>query len=188
VLPADGGRGLLNLGGTPIDLGGIGKGLAARWAAAELDGAGASVLVDAGGDEWLGGPGPDGDGWLVGVEDPFGATADGDEQPILVLALTDVGVATSSVRRRRWRTGDAAVHHLVDPRTGLPGGSGLAQVTVVHPDPAWAEVWSKTLFLTGPDEVAAQAEARGLAAAWVTADGATRTSPALDPSVIWRAQ
>ena len=74
VLPGgDASRGgLLNLGGTPIDLGGIGKGLAVRWAAAELDGAGASVLVDAGGDEWLGGPGPDGEGWLVGVEDPFG--------------------------------------------------------------------------------------------------------------------
>ena len=58
----------------------------------------------------------------------------------------------------------------------------------MHPDPAWAEVWSKTLFLTGPDEVAAQAEVRGLAAAWVTADGAMRTSPAMDPLVIWRAQ
>lgn len=187
VLPGGEGRGLLNLGGTPIDLGGIGKGLAVRWAAAELDGVGASVLVDAGGDEWLGGPGPDGAGWLVGVEDPFGAGG-ADEEPILVLALTDVGVATSSVRRRRWRTSGAAVHHLVDPRTGLPGGSGLAQVTVVHPDPAWAEVWSKTLFLTGPDEVAAQAEGRGLAAAWVTADGVARTSSAMDPAVIWRAQ
>ena len=187
VLPGADGRGLLNLGGTPIDLGGIGKGLAARWAAAELEGAGASVLVDAGGDEWLGGPGPDGDGWLVGVEDPFGEDGT-DEEPILVLALTDLGVATSSVRRRRWRTGEAAVHHLVDPRTGLPGGSGLAQVTVVHPDPAWAEVWSKTLFLTGPDEVAAQAEARGLAAAWVTGDGVTCTSSAMDTAVIWRAR
>ncbi len=34
------GTGLVNLGGTPIDLGGIGKGLAVRWAAAELVGAG----------------------------------------------------------------------------------------------------------------------------------------------------
>ncbi len=33
---------------TPIDLGGIGKGLAVRWAAAELVGAGALGLVDAG--------------------------------------------------------------------------------------------------------------------------------------------
>ena len=88
-LPGDGAS-LVNLGGTPIDLGGIGKGLAVRRAAAELAGAGASVLVDAGGDEWLGGPGPDGDGWKVGVEDPHG----GDD-PVLVLVATDVGCATS---------------------------------------------------------------------------------------------
>ncbi|MDO8106338.1 FAD:protein FMN transferase, partial [Isoptericola sp. b441] len=51
VLPGRDGWGLLHLGGTPIDLGGIGKGLAVRWATDELRGAGSSVLVDAGGDE-----------------------------------------------------------------------------------------------------------------------------------------
>lgn len=179
--------GMVHPGGARLDLGGIGKGLAVRWAAAELAGAGASVLVDAGGDEWLGGPGPDGDGWKVGVEDPHAAREEDD--PVLVLALTDRAVATSSVRRRRWHdpaTG-AVVHHLVDPRTGRPGGAGLASVTVVHEDPAWAEVWSKTLFLRGPFEVAAQAEVRGLAAAWVDEDGAIGTSPAMDPYVLWRA-
>lgn len=182
VLPGSGDR-LVHLDGVPVDLGGIGKGLAVRWAAAELAGSGTAVLVDAGGDEWLGGAGPDGDGWLVGVEDPSG----GDD-PLLVLRLEDVGVATSSIRRRTWRTGGAAVHHLVDPRTGLPGGGGLAQVTVLHDDPAWAEVWSKTLFLTGHREVAAQAEVRGLAAAWVTADGRVRVSDAMAPLVVWRSR
>lgn len=185
VLSERPGRALVQLGGTPIDLGGIGKGLAVRLAAAELRDAGASVLVDAGGDEWLGGPGPDGDGWKVGVEDPVRRAV---EQPVLVLALTDLGVATSSVRRRRWNADGHPVHHLVDPRRGLPGGSGLASVTVVHPDPAWAEVWSKTLFLTGAVEVAAQAEVRDLAAAWVTDDGAVHTSAAMDRHVIWRAR
>jgi len=180
VLPGDGAS-LVNLGGTPIDLGGIGKGLAVRRAAAELAGAGASVLVDAGGDEWLGGPGPDGDGWKVGVEDPHG----GDD-PVLVLVATDVGCATSSVRRRRWRADGTLVHHLVDPRTGRPGGPGLAAVTVLHPDPAWAEVWSKTLFLAGALEVEAQAEVRDLAAAWVTTDGEVRVSAAMAPHVMWQ--
>jgi thiamine biosynthesis lipoprotein len=172
---------LVNLGGTPIDLGGIGKGLAVRRAAAELVGAGASVLVDAGGDEWLGGHGPDGDGWKVGVEDPHG----GDD-PILVLVVSDLGCATSSVRRRRWRADGTPVHHLVDPRTARPGGPGLAAVTVLHPDPVWAEVWSKTLFLAGALEVEAQAQVRGLAAAWVTTDGDVRVSAAMAPHVMWR--
>ena len=45
--------------------------------------------------------------------------------------------------------GDREVHHLIHPRTGEPGGDGLLAVTVAAPDPAWSEIWSKTLFLAG---------------------------------------
>jgi thiamine biosynthesis lipoprotein len=171
----------INLGGTPIDLGGIGKGLAVRHAAAELTDAGRSVLVDAGGDEWLAGPGPDGDGWKVGVEDPLGR-----DEYVLVLAVTDLGVATSSIARQRWTVHGVPVHHLVDPRTHTPGGAGLASVTVLHPDPAWAEVWSKTLYLTGAAEIAASAASLDLAAAWVTVDGEIGLSTAISPFVLWQ--
>ena len=57
----------------PIDLGGIGKGLALRWAAARLDRLGVQrYLLEAGGDLVARGPGPDGGPWLVGIEDPAG--------------------------------------------------------------------------------------------------------------------
>jgi thiamine biosynthesis lipoprotein len=172
---------LINLGGSPIDLGGIGKGLAVRHAAAALADAGGSVLVDAGGDEWLAGPGPDGDGWKVGVEDPLGR-----DEHVLVLAVTDLGVATSSIARQRWTVRGVPVHHLVDPRTLTPGGAGLAAVTVLHPDPAWAEVWSKTLYLTGAADIAASAASLDLAAAWVTVDGEIGLSDAIRPFVLWQ--
>jgi len=172
---------VIHLGGSPIDLGGIGKGLAVRHAAAALADAGRSVLVDAGGDEWLAGPGPDGDGWKVGVEDPLGR-----DEHVLVLAVTDLGVATSSIARQRWTVRGVPVHHLVDPRTQTPGGAGLAAVTVLHPDPAWAEVWSKTLYLTGAADIAASAAALDLAAAWVTVDGEIGLSAAIRPFVLWQ--
>ena len=172
---------VVHLGGIPIDLGGIGKGLAVRHAAAALADAGRSVLVDAGGDEWLAGPGPDGGGWKVGVEDPLGR-----DEYVLVLAVTDLGVATSSIARQRWTVRGVPVHHLVDPRTHTPGGAGLAAVTVLHPDPAWAEVWSKTLYLTGAAEIAASAASLDLAAAWVTVDGEVGTSAAIRPFVLWQ--
>ena len=63
------------------------------------------------------------------------------------------------------------LHHLIDPRTGEPGGDGLAAVTVAGPDPAWAEVWSKALFVEGARSIAAAARSRGLAAWWVGGDG-----------------
>jgi len=175
------GRWRIHLGGTPIDLGGIGKGLAARWAAAELAEAGRGFAVDLGGDCAFGGAGPDGDSWRVGVEDPTGQA-----ELVLVVDLTDTGCATSSTKLRRWRAGGVPVHHLVDPRTRRPGGEGLLAVTVVDPDPAWSEVWSKTLFLAGAADVRARAQELGLAAAWVRADGTVGTTTALDASVVWR--
>ena len=177
----DGGRWRVHLRGDPIDLGGIGKGLAARWAAAELAAVGRGHLVDAGGDCAFGGVGPEGGGWRIGVEDPAGGA-----EPVLVLELIDGGCATSSIRLRRWLVDGAPVHHLVDPRTGRPGGDGLAAVTVAAPDPARSEVLSKTLFLGGAAGLGARADHLGLAAAWVELDGTVGTSTAMEPLVIWR--
>ncbi|HZC27383.1 MAG TPA: FAD:protein FMN transferase, partial [Actinopolymorphaceae bacterium] len=174
----------VRIGRHPVDLGGIGKGLAVRWSAARLSGSGAAYLVEAGGDCYLGGSGPDGDGWRVAVEDPRDGGAD---KPIAVLALSETACATSSVRVRSWKVAGRPVHHLVDPRSGRPGGSGLLAVTVVHDDPAWAEVWSKALFLAGRLRIRHLAEHQRLAALWVSEYGTLSTSRAIRPSVCWRA-
>ncbi len=180
-------RHAVRIGPAPIDLGGIGKGLAVGWAAQLLGGVGEAFLVEAGGDCALGGAGPDGDGWKVGVEDP---SADGqrqdDEQPIAVLSLTDTGCATSSLRRRTWRAGGEQVHHVVDPRTGRSAAGGLRSVTVVLPDPARAEVWSKTLLVAGVGAIASLAAEQRLAALWVDDEGHLGLSEAMRPWVIWR--
>jgi thiamine biosynthesis lipoprotein len=169
------------LGPDPVDLGGIGKGLALRWAAQDLRRTGRDFLVEAGGDCVCVGLDPGGRPWSVGVEDPAG----GDD-PLAVLSVSGLACATSSVRVRSWRAGNRPVHHLVDPDTGEPGGHGLAAVTVVGRDPARAEVWSKVLFLAGPAAVAVTARRRGLAALWVTTGGDADLSPALQGHVAWR--
>ncbi len=109
---------------------------------------------------------PDGGPWRIGVEDPLNP-----DQPIAVLAVSDRAVATSSVRIRRWTAGSSQVHHLIDPRTGLPGGAGLCAVTVVGDDVADAEVNAKTLFLEGRDAIADAVRSELTAACWVTTDG-----------------
>ena len=166
----------IRIGARPIDLGGIGKGLAVRWAQGELAGSGRSVLVEAGGDCSFSGAGPRDVGWSVGIEDPRGG-----DRPIAVLGLADRACATSSLRIRRWWVDGVPTHHLIDPRTGLPGGDGLLSVTVVDGDPARAEVWSKSLFLAGADGIAAESDRRGIAAVWVTTTGATGRSEAIAP-------
>jgi thiamine biosynthesis lipoprotein len=129
---------------TTLDLGGMIKGHTADLAATLLP---PCAAVDAGGDAVLRGAGPDGEGWLVEVEDPFDA-----ERTILTLRIRDAAVATSAANRRTWRVGDRAMHHLFDPRTGEPARSDLAQVTVVARTAELAEVLAKAVFILGARE------------------------------------
>jgi thiamine biosynthesis lipoprotein len=170
----------------PVDLGGIGKGLALRWAwrrvvrSGLLD-AGGGGLLEAGGDIVAGGSAPQPGPWIVAIEDPTGVG-----EPLAMVGVEDGAVATSSTLVHRWTGADGRpVHHLIDPRTGEPGGIGLLAVTVAGPDPAWAEVWSKSLFLSGADGIAALARARGLAAWWVDDDGRLEMTAAARARTIW---
>jgi thiamine biosynthesis lipoprotein len=167
--------------GRPIDLGGIGKGLALRWATGALEQAGAThLLLEAGGDLVARGYDPEGQAWRIGIEDPAG----GDE-PLAVIGVRDGAVATSSTRVNRWTVDGRVVHHLLDPATGEPATGGLAAVTVAGPDPAWAEVWSKALLIGGRHAVARLARARGLAAWWVSEDGALEMTAAARVMTMW---
>lgn len=168
----------------PVDLHGIGKGLALRWAfrrvARILVGEGAGFLIDAGGDLVGRSPGPAERAWLLGIEDPRG----GD--PLAVVSLTDGAICTSSTARATWADpAGQVVHHLIDPATGRSGGEGLRAVTVAGPDAAWAEVWTKALFLAGPSRIGGEARARGLAAWWVTEDGDLEMTPAARQRMRW---
>lgn len=173
---------------TALDTGGIGKGLALRWAAGRAMSAlppGAGLLIDTGGDIVVAGEPPD-DGWLVGIEDPIAGRSDA---PIAVAALRTGAIATSSVRVRIWRAPDGRpVHHLIDPATRAPARTGLLAVTVAGVDPAWAEVWTKSLFLAGRGAIADEARGRGLAAWWVDADGHLGMTPAARLQSAWVAE
>lgn len=120
-----------------LDLGGVAKGLMADRLAEML---GADCLVNLGGDLRAIGD------WPVDVA---GTT----------LLLRDQAAATSSVRKRRW--GD--VHHLIDPRTGLPALTGLTEVSVVTSTAFEAEVVAKTALLLGPTAAPAYCAVNALA-------------------------
>jgi thiamine biosynthesis lipoprotein len=114
--------------GTSLDLGATAKGLASDLAAARASAVAGSVLVSLGGDVSIAGPAPEG-GWPVLVGD----TADPDvvESAGQVVVLVSGGLATSGTAARRWRRGGHLVHHLVDPRSGLPTAGPWRTVSVV---------------------------------------------------------
>lgn len=166
----------------PVDLGGIGKGLALRWAAERVRRVhpSASFLLEAGGDIVAHGHAPDGGPWTIGIEDPMGGG-----EPLAAIGVRSAAVATSSVRINRWRAGDRIVHHLIDPATGDAAETALLAVTVADRDPAWAEVWSKALFVAGRRAIADVARARGLAAWWVCDDGRLEMTAAARQRTVW---
>jgi thiamine biosynthesis lipoprotein len=138
----DAGRRVVRLpAGAGLDFGGIGKGWAVDRLARML---GRPSLVNGGGDVFASGSPPDGPAWLVGVEDPFRPDED-----LLMLRAVDRGVATSSSLRRRWRSGDTVLHHLIDPHTGRPSESDAVQVTVIASSTLMAEYHAKVALLLG---------------------------------------
>ncbi len=155
-----------------IDPGGIGKGLAADLVVGELLAAGATgVLVAVGGDMAFGGRSPRSDGWLVTIEDP-----DDPDREIARISVDAAGVATSSTRSRRWRSGSTMLHHLVDPSSGAVSTTGLASVTVVAATGWLAEIHATAAILAGVGGVADYLDTHRLSGVGVTSARSLVTS------------
>jgi thiamine biosynthesis lipoprotein len=147
--------------GLGLDLGGIAKGMAVDAALALLAGAGCqTAAVDAGGD--LAVIGSTGTGWPLRVELPSGWRT---------ISIVGGALATSGISRRRWRMGDAQMHHLLDPRTGAPAVTDLWSVTVAAGTCREAEVASTTAFVLGPDAGVPWLAERGRDGLFVFQDG-----------------
>jgi thiamine biosynthesis lipoprotein ApbE len=115
--------------GIEIDLGSTGKALASDLAAtAALAAMGrGGVLVSLGGDIATAGDIPAG-GWRILVAEDSDTPPDSDGE---VIALHDGAIATSSTTVRTWRRGGIALHHLIDPLTGLSVESPWRTASVV---------------------------------------------------------
>lgn len=126
--------------GLEIDLGGVGKGMAADDIAEKFTSY-SSWCVDLGGDLRFGGQGKR----SVLIPSPFG-----DHQEI---KFTEQAVATSGVWRRIWLQDGQPWHHLLDPSSGKPVWSQFAQATAFAPTVTQAERLAKQALLTGDSSV-----------------------------------
>jgi len=139
--------------GAALDLGGIAKGVLADLLTDEL---GENAVCNLGGDLRVRGDGPEGDGWHIGL-------CDGS-----LVALRDGAVCTSGTSKRRW---GHSMHHLIDPRTGIPAKTDLAEVSVVTDSALRGEVYAKSAVLLGAALGTAFLEAHGVHYAVVPAEG-----------------
>ena len=136
--------------GVLLDLGATAKALAADRAAAGIAAAtGSGALVNLGGDISVAGQPPEG-GWPVGVADD--ATFDTTTASVTasqVIVIRDGGLATSSVLGRAWQRGGARLHHIIDPRTGMPARSCWRTVSVAAGSCVDANIASTAAIVRG---------------------------------------
>lgn len=160
------------LEGARLDLGGIVKGWTADLAIEHLRSAGfAAALVNAGGDiRVTGAESPAAPGWTLSVDHPAGGEA--------WRGAVTVALATSTTRKRRWRTASGrGAHHLIDPSTGLPAGEEFVQVSVIA-EACWlAETWAKAILIGGL-RAFEEAAAAGIPALAFRPDGSRAATPA----------
>ena len=84
-------------------------------------------------------PAPDGEPWVIGIEDPR------DQSQVLArIPVSDGAVATSGSASRG--------AHILDPRTGL-AAAGVLSATVIGPSLLWADVLATTAVARGTSAV-----------------------------------
>jgi thiamine biosynthesis lipoprotein ApbE len=160
--------------GTQLDLGATAKAWAADRSAGRLaERLGCGVLVSLGGDIAVAGPSP-ADGWRIRVQDITGRPEDPPAGPTAVVSIRAGGLATSSTAARRWRRGGDVLHHILDPRTGLPAAPVWRTVSVAALSCVEANTASTAAIIQGRPAIG-WLTARQLPARLVGADGSITT-------------
>ncbi|MDB4349356.1 FAD:protein FMN transferase [Omnitrophica bacterium] len=127
-----------------IDLSGIAKGYVVDEAIKVLKANGIrNGLVDAGGDIFCLGQGPDENGWRIGIRNPR------KESLIGTLNLSDKAVATSGDYQRFFVKDKKRYSHIIDPRNGYPVSDTPMSVTVLAPDCITADGLATAISVMG---------------------------------------
>ena len=157
-----------------LDLGATVKGWAADGSASKIaDRLGCGVLVSLGGDTAVAGPPPDG-GWPIRVQDATMPLEEAPDGPTQVVSIRAGGLATSSTAARRWHHGGDVLHHILDPRTGLPAAPVWRTVSVAAATCADANTAATAAIIRG-DKAPPWLTSLNLPARLVSVEGAITT-------------
>lgn len=134
--------------GMELDLGAVGKGYAGDEAAEVLKEQGIScALLNLGGNVQAIGSRPDGTGWRLGIQNPFG------EGYVGILSISDRAVVTSGNYERYFVGEDGKTYgHIIDPSTGYPADNSLASVSIIAEEGKIGDALSTSLFVMGQEK------------------------------------
>ncbi len=104
-----------------------------------------NYLVEIGGEISASGTNQTGDIWQIAIENP-----DYNESlPTKIIALKDIGVATSGDYRNFFIKDGKRFSHIIDPKTGYPTHHNLASITVLNQSTMIADAYATALLVMG---------------------------------------
>ena len=128
-----------------IDIGAIGKGLAANKAVEALKKDGVEeAVVNLGGNVSVIGN-KNGEGYKIGIRNPFSSGIAG------YVTVSDTSVVTSGSYERNFIYEGKLYHHILNPFTGYPFENGLVSATVICDDSLVADSLSTAFFAVGEE-------------------------------------
>lgn len=148
------GAAVLQKPGTRLDFGGIAQGYAAQqmmllFTQAALD----TVLIDIGGDVFVGAAPPGKQGWRIGVSAPG--------VPIRYFEIHHMAITTSATSGKSMLWNGKHYSHIVHPKTGLGVNHGTA-ITVIGDDPVAVDYWATALCIRPNQRLLRKARKAGM--------------------------
>ncbi len=157
-----------------LDVGAIAKGYATELVAKEIMAEGfTSGIISAGGNVRVLDKPLDGvrERWGIGIQNPNTSIVPNDNSVLETLFINNASVVTSGDYQRYYVVDEKRIHHLIDPRTLMPGEHYRA-VTVVASDSGLADALSTAVFLMPYEESKELVNSMdGVEALWVMHDG-----------------
>jgi thiamine biosynthesis lipoprotein len=153
-----------------MDFSGIAKGYITDLAAKFLKKNGwKDFLIDSGGDIFAAGKNADGEKWRIEIE--------GISKEKLMLEITERGIATSGISRKKWEIGGKKFHHLVNPKNPNKFSYEIRTVSVIEKNTENADGRAKVLVLLGKEKGMEFAKKNKIAAIFLDYKGNINISP-----------
>ncbi len=128
-----------------LSFGAIAKGCASENAIDAMRQAGVtSGIVSLGGNVQTLGLKPDGTQWTVAIQDP-----NDPEKWVGVISVGETAIVTSGSYQRYFTQKNVTYHHILNPKTGRPCGTGLLSATIICEDGTMADALSTAMFVLG---------------------------------------
>lgn len=145
-----------------IDLSSIAQGYSVGAIAKLLESYGIhNYLAEVGGEMQVKGVKADGKPWRVAIEKPT-PMAHEIQRIVDIHQQNGTAVMTAGTYRNFFEENGKVYSHILNPQTGRPVTHQLLSVTVLHPDPTWADAWDTALLCIGEQEAAKISEQESL--------------------------